>query len=114
MLEWIQANRSQQCGADAMDPAAGQGHLEAVKWLHANRTEGCSDQAIQPLLPDRLAVGVAQGACERRRISGFRENVRDAAVSALATGTCSRFLETLRTDFSSLTQSWLNEHYPRK
>jgi hypothetical protein len=46
VLEWIQANRSQPCGADAMDNAAGQGHLEAVKWLHANRSEGCTRDAM--------------------------------------------------------------------
>jgi hypothetical protein len=46
VLQWIQANRSQQCGVDAMDAAVGEGHLEVVKWLHANRSEGCSSRAM--------------------------------------------------------------------
>ncbi|OWZ20658.1 hypothetical protein PHMEG_0004886 [Phytophthora megakarya] len=46
VVEWIHANRSEKCGADAMDIAAGYGHLEVVKWLHSNRTEGCTSSAI--------------------------------------------------------------------
>ncbi|CAN0277170.1 unnamed protein product, partial [Discosporangium mesarthrocarpum] len=35
-----------QFSQDAMDSAAGNGHLEVVKWLHQNRSEGCSWQAM--------------------------------------------------------------------
>ncbi|KAG4049431.1 hypothetical protein PC123_g15276, partial [Phytophthora cactorum] len=43
---WLHETRSEGCTTAAMDGAANEGHLEAVKWLHLNRSEGCTSAAM--------------------------------------------------------------------
>ncbi|KDO18079.1 hypothetical protein SPRG_16517 [Saprolegnia parasitica CBS 223.65] len=47
-LSLVQAlhERGVKCSTDAMDKAAGNGHLDVVRFLHAHRSEGCTDKAM--------------------------------------------------------------------
>lgn len=52
IVKWLHTNRNDGCTTTAMDEAAANGHLETVKWLHANRQEGCTIYAM-----DKAASG---------------------------------------------------------
>ncbi len=46
LVKWLHKNRTDVCATNAMNYAALNGHLEVVKWLHKNRTEGCTTFAM--------------------------------------------------------------------
>jgi len=52
IVKWLHTNRNDGCTTTAMNEAAANGHLETVKWLHANRKEGCTIHAM-----DKAASG---------------------------------------------------------
>jgi hypothetical protein len=47
VVKWLHWNRLEGCTTDAMDWAAGEGHLDMLKWLHSNRNEGFTIQAME-------------------------------------------------------------------
>jgi ankyrin repeat protein len=46
VVKWLHENRQEGCTKTAMDAAAWNGHLEVIKWLHENRKEGCTKKAM--------------------------------------------------------------------
>jgi ankyrin repeat protein len=46
VVKWLHTNRTEGCTKNAMDWAARNGHLEVVKWLHTNKTEGYTKNAM--------------------------------------------------------------------
>ena len=46
VVKWLDENRREGCSTAAMDLAAMNGHLNVVKWLSENRREGCTTKAL--------------------------------------------------------------------
>lgn len=45
-VQWLHENRMEGCTREAIDTAAGNGHLSVVQFLDKHRCEGCSTRAI--------------------------------------------------------------------